>query len=511
MVYAHLTAKHATAENLTAALCARLEPIDALDVSQELMLLRGYLEMPQAPAKSPEQRRVILDKFYIRSFILQRILLTQLAEAPLPLIGKLRQAQRNAQELLKLLADSLLDLEDSFGKSTNDTRNAGKDLLLWRALHLISRHLLISSLTASPPGAGIWRQLHQVFRTVQELGITESVPEGEELSLSGIYFAAILLGCAQPASFSGNEISFLATYLEQYSRQMDWHEDPPEERASFWIDPQHDTPATSMQRRLPPPDSRVRHFSCRRLSTLLERQIAQLEAGIPPESIQLPPYAASPAGKSVLRRLMSYWRDPPQRRFPRRKQNYRGRLCTGLDNISRLLQGESGLAATSSDWMITNESPDGYSVMHIAGKTGTVAVGDIAALLTETGNDWQLCIVRWVLSGNPEHLEIGLQILSAHALAALLCVPRCTPGKSKCVAAIMLPATPPLRLEETLIIPSGTLSAEDDSLVLVIEKDNIEVREISTVQHAEQNSRIEIIAITPTDRTATGDFSESPA
>ena len=72
-------------------------------------------------------------------------------------------------------------------------------------------------------------------------------------------------------------------------------------------------------------------------------------------------------------------------------------------------------AGELTSWMVTNESPDGYALMHVTGKTNRVTPGDIVALRTENVADWQICIVRWALSENPEHLEIGLQVLATRA------------------------------------------------------------------------------------------------
>ena len=54
---------------------------------------------------------------------------------------------------------------------------------------------------------------------------------------------------------------------------------------------------------------------------------------------------------------------------------------------------------------------------------------------------------------------------------------------------------PVLRPAEGLVVPAGLLSSNARNLVLVTEKDNIEVREINTLHHDEQNGQIEIFVI----------------
>lgn len=437
----------------------------------------------------------ILDSFYARSIPAVEARLPALREAPLPIPGKIRQVIRNMHEVLHILAEHLLVLAAGNGGST-DSVGGTSALTLWRALHALSRHLLISSLTASPPGTGIWRLLHQAYDLARQNGVTRQVPDGAPRSLQDEYYAAVLLGCAQPTSFTSSEVSFLDTYLERFSSQIDSNKDKPANNpVMFWIDPARDMPATPYTRKPPPPETPVRYFSCSRLASLVEKQLATLDCGTPPEQINLAPFAATPAGRGVLNRLISLWGKPGKRRFPRRRQNYRGELCLGFDNLC-LLYRKNPQPVESSAWMITNESPDGYAVMHVSGKTGTITVGDVVALRTESGQNWQLCIIRWALSESQEHVELGLQILSARAYAADVVLP---PGSeaTSCKPVLVLPAAPVLRPEEALVAPSGVLAGRSKNLVLVIEKDNIEVREISTGLCDEQNGQIEVYGIEP--------------
>ncbi len=485
---------HSTENAFMQGLLSWLETPPPSSAPEELPTVLQHLRSLQACNSPLEQRGFALDKLYTRSVSIIDTLNPMLLEIPLPIPGRLRLTIRNMQDVLKSLADNLMHLlREGEGHENQEIRMA-PDLLLWRSLHALARHLLIGSLTASPASPGIWRQLHQVYDMARLMGVTRNRPAGAPSTVQDVYYASVLLGCAQPASFSASEVLFLDEYLERFSSQIDSNKDKPSSNTvMFWVDPARDAPATPCSRKPPPPETPVRYFSCTRLVGLLKSQLAELNAGTPPEQIELPDFAATAAGRGALSRLIGYWGAPGKRRFPRRRQNYRGELCTGLSNLCLLFQ-KTPLPVDTSCWMVINESPDGYSAMHVSGKAGPVTVGDVVALRTESGSTWQLCIIRWALSENMEHLELGLQILATRPITAHLILPDGAGGKVR-QEVLVLPVTPILRPTEGLVVPAGLLSCNARNLVLVTEKDNIAVREINTLHHDEQNGQIEIFVI----------------
>jgi len=148
--------------------------------------------------------------------------------------------------------------------------------------------------------------------------------------------------------------------------------------------------------------------------------------------------------------------------------------------------------------MVTNESPDGYALMHLSGKTSRLGAGDIVALRTENSEDWQVCIVRWALSENPEHLELGLQILATRATPAIVAFPAHGDASER-QPGLLLPQLLPLRPAETLIVRTGTTQDGLRRMVLMIEQGNLEVREVRATHLDEQTSSIEVVGIVPDD------------
>ena len=182
-----------------------------------------------------------------------------------------------------------------------------------------------------------------------------------------------------------------------------------------------------------------------------------------------------------------------------RDRSYRANLCTGLDKLWRLIKSEDG-AEECSEWMVTNESPDGYALMHISGRTDDLHVGDIIALqstetTSENNGHWHICIIRWAISENPEHVELGLELISANATAVEVIPPGKKPLKR--VGALMLPQALPIRNSEALVVPSGIFQGNTKQILVMIEKDNFEIRQVSATHMDEQTSKIEIFSVSP--------------
>lgn len=479
------------------------------DPAQDLQPLRGHLLTMGEMALSPQQRHKLLDLIYDRAMAAIGALLPALCEAPLPLPRRIRSVVKGMQDLLDSLAgDYLSTLTDPVEDHMVKGLRQPPEQALWRGLHLLYRHLLISALAAAPAGVGIWERTHRAFFLARERGLHNTVPEGAATSIAREYGNALLLACAQPASFTSDELAFIADITQRHGQLLEFMSATDEgHRGLFWIDGNRDSPALALNRRVPPPETLVTWFSCDRLAAHLQELLRRLDQGQSPRDLDLPDFATTLAGKSVLRRLIRFWGTPARRRFNRRRQNYRATLCSGLEYLWNLLREPNPSTIECSNWMITNESPDGYALMHLSGPPGELLVGDVIALRPErqeeqtappSPRDWQVCLVRWALSENPEHLEIGLQILSPHALPATVATPK-RPEDNQ-AAALLLPQIPNLRLVEALVVPAGRLRESGDHLVLMIERENLEVREVRTISLDEQTSSVEIFSIAPDEQ-----------
>jgi len=471
----------------------RQEADDPDQLYRQLLLLR---ETPVTPAQNAK----LLDLLYRQAEHILEAESPTLNGVSLPVSRRLRQRVRLILKLLETLTqdyfNTLSELFDPEGAAV--TR--APQTTLRRIMHCIAWQIRIYHLVASPTAIGLWQQLHAAFGTSRRLGIADIPGPRGEASIQQIYTSTLLAAIAQPASFSGEELELVNEYIERTGITPNLGTTPPADSSSiFWIDLDKDSPAHALTRRIPAADTQALYFSGDAIARKVHSDLALLNKHISASSIGLPALADSRAGQSVLRRLEKLWGHPTKRRFTRRRQSYRTRVCAGFNNLWRLLKSP-GSDVELSEWMVINESPDGYALMHMAGPTHRLRVGDIAAIQptgehAETAPVWHICIVRWALSENPEHIELGLQLLASHATSAQISLPGLRSEKN--VFALILPEMPPLRPSQAVIVQTGTIKDLTRKMIVLVEKENLEIREVRATQLHEQTSRVEVFSVSP--------------
>jgi len=424
-----------------------------------------------------------------------------LLQLTLPISRKTRQKVKTLLELQETLTQEYFNTLAAHYDPQAALPSERLQSSLRRAMQTIATQIDIHHLVAAPPRSGLWQQLHAAYLNACRLGVQNLPGPSGSACITRMYSDALLNAIAQPASFSAEELAFIGDLTEKLGHLVSLQDKPPEGGGDdiFWIDPERDSPAHALVRRAPGEGIRPLYFACGKIAEEVRKIRRALASGSEPAEFSLPALAAKPAGQGVLRRLEKLWGAPARRRFPRRRHAYRARLCSGLDSFYRLAQGKN-TPEDLSEWMVTNESPEGYALMHMTGSTNNLRVGDIVALqprdeFSTRVDNWHVCIVRWAISENPEHVEIGLQMLASRALSARIAT---TDGEEKTtVAALLLPEAPPLRPDQSLIAPAGLLGENRRRIVLLLEQENLQIREVQTGQLSEQTGIVEIYSLHP--------------
>ena len=133
----------------------------------------------------------------------------------------MRSLVKSTQDLVdSLVQEQLATLDDPQEKYLVKGLCPQPAQTLWRCQHLLYRHLLISALAAAPAGVGIWERIHRTFMVAQERGLSQDTPAGAPTSIVQEYGNALLLGCAQPASFTSDELIFIADITRRHAPRL---------------------------------------------------------------------------------------------------------------------------------------------------------------------------------------------------------------------------------------------------------------------------------------------------
>lgn len=450
--------------------------------------LRNELRALLDAAQSPALRSDILARYYTRTVSLIETLLPRLYAVRLPVSPQTRQTVRAMQELLDLVARSTLD---SIG--TNDPSGEGVTLefALSRVFYALSRHLMLSDLLAAPASQGIWFQLHRAYLVVRAHGMEHTSLVDSNRDFQAFYGRTLALGAIPGVGLTAQQWSFMDRFLAQTKAVVSLSDTPPLDASPgiLWLAPEQDMPPMHLSRRQATGNALTLYVD---ITALIDELVAfrdSLEQSHPPRGL-LPDDISPRLAQITLTNSLGYLSQPRKRHFSRRRQTYRATLCCGLTEVLDLLNGHETDVETANEWMVINESPGGFAAMHVSGRPQKVQVGDLVGLKQENESVWSICIARWALSENQEHLELGLQMIASNPVVVRMATPGA--GSSAQHTALLLPATPPLRPLDALAFLPANHPAPEQKHLLVIDGPKVEVREFVLGELIEQSPSVDI-------------------
>jgi len=412
-----------------------------------------------------------------------------LGQAAPPLSADIRRDIRLAQKNLDSLAQALSSLAEAC--PAGDYANT-VPACIEKAAQCLALHLEISYLAATPPGIGIWQRLHG---TCQPPGDLPPPAAGRA------YLASLLMAAAQPAAFSADQLEIIHDYIRVRCEGLVTlsFEPPAEGKGIFWIDPGRDMPPQALSRRQPP-GGNLFYFTCDQAAARAMEDMKILQSSNLSARSWLAEQIWMVGDTGLLERLAREWAQPSRRRYPRRRQAGRIDLCVGFERLWHLLSEGRQAAAGTGEWMVINESPDGCAIMHVDGPAQNLRPGNMAAFRplrpSLPPEPWQICMIRWVLSENPQHLELGLQVLAPTGLPVRVFQPD-KPDTGH-TPALLLTAVPPLRPKTSLAVPAGTLPLPlPQKLIALAEQEGLAVHELLAIHREEQGTGIEVFSVEP--------------
>ena len=453
------------------------------DPLDDLIPLRRHLRAVVGMRLQPRVLLRLLDLFEPRIARVHKLVFPLLLDASTPLPRNLRILSQSLVDLHGNLAEGFLHvLQHAVGDGFQRPKRR-RDTLATRALHSLRRQYELSLRAASGTPVGFWKQMNRLLLNHQQG--PDSYLDSPTLQTLHLLLA---VHAAQAEALTPREQEFLWRHAEHLAAQVELSTTAPKKTdAWLWVDTKDERAPTPANRRAPPVADGLLFYSCRALGKLTQASLDNL--------------TAPRMWRNVLHHAAKRWLNPPQRRHNRRRGSYRIEVCPRLSTLWSLLNGDlTGQAAVQAinEWQVMNDSPAGYAAMHIAGDMPGLLAGSVLGIRRDEKEPWSLCIVRWVRSENPEHLEMGLEVLAPHAKAVRIA----TASRSSApIPALLLPPISGIGRGETLLTDRGAYETGNIALLqeeagklqvveckpmpLVTQTSSIELFEFERIQHPE--------------------------
>lgn len=377
-------------------------------------------------------------------------------------------------------------------------------LAIERAIRHLGQVLLRSYQVYVPYPAGIWREIHGLYRYAEEnAGHGEFVslaPDGgaAKTTVAKSYLQTVLLGLCGPYQLPPNECgqvyAFLANWADKaaIARALD----VTDTAGHFLIDLSADLPPILFPRDVKPrAAAHLRDLVTLELARSVHTLIGRLQKGESPRALNLGSECIDSACIDMLQRMLKFWGLSARRQFSRRaKRDAQLSVCAGLKALhffsdgqrpfappepaglsldaepvidmegsrTRALDFDSAISEGPEEnfrierWRIRDESAAGLSLLHLGEEGVAMRVGDLLGLYNEDSGQWRVGLARWLKNPEMATLEMGVEMLAPSARPVAI-KPATADNKAKAVYshALLLPGVEALRQPLSLIVARG--------------------------------------------------------
>lgn len=365
-----------------------------------------------------------------------RDLILRFSNASLPLTKNERTFAEVAAKLWQEFAYgykfALVDLQNKI-LAINSTKMAAQ--VIQRAIHAYKEVALVHHLCYRTPPASLWVELHKLYfcalqQSAQKLAVVDQLAMNNVSSVNLIYTQTLLMALADPQHLASGDIIKTDAYLSNIAEHAELRPlglvDNP--AGVFLVALDGDKPPTAMVKNQEVPDNATDILL---ITVNLARQIHQhiklLQDGIVPNDGYLPSHALENQYEDLLARLIQNFGKAPLRVFSRSKKSDGVELGIGLIAAHHLLKdGKSHPkhdnvegAIKPSRWQVLNVSAGGYALRKFSSSIASARVGDVVAMKSSKSEVWELAVLRWANINDLSQLDVGLELISPNASAAL--------------------------------------------------------------------------------------------
>ncbi len=452
-------------------------------------MLAALLQLNQSSITGLDSLK-IAEQFRESVHVLQDGLLNRYTQKPIPLTSSETQAWQSALQLWQAL-------EHCYARCWHMAIQGEPDVAEY--ITLLAERTLYCSLKVNTSYILIhhaipdeqWAQQFNYYQLAQHLGIEQKKAKDSLIKISGaatpedIFIHSLLLVCANPYQYSLRYIMWISECLEVFSTRCSLGDDAQTlpNRQPFSID----FAAPAAPERLERSNKETQcAISSLQLAQTLNKRIKLLRSGETPEKIGLGTALSTPAAEALLVDLYHQWCDhPTERNLTRRETQKAVAVGFGLSNLHRWMAEGSFAPVPQDEPQLSSQE---LMQIRLFGQTSAftapVALPKIITnpwqTLDETASglrlqrshdgervslqqlliikdQQQLLIgsIRW-LCEHEDNLQIGVQLLAGQAQAATIRAQDAARfGQTDHTEVLLMPAIVPLKIPNTLILPSG--------------------------------------------------------
>ncbi|MGL4994975.1 MAG: hypothetical protein ACRC01_12370 [Deefgea sp.] len=451
-----------------------------------------------------EDRVKLLDEYQNSLEMLTGAFETAYASPGLPMKDSARQAAQLALNLWLEMSlgwkQALMDkVEKKFSFFTSTKM---VPLLIQSVLYCFWRVYQVCTRLFQPLPAGLWAEIHQLFRYCVENKFLEerksdNPKEKSSRSIATIYKQILLMALADPQRFSGPELDKIIEIIEGYASYA--HFQPVSKLNSsagfFLIELDLDRPPQFVgNRSLDHLTGQCLLFDTIELAKKLHKAEQNVELKVPlandRQKVQM--------WLELLRRVIRQWSISPQRLYQRIPAEASVEVVLGLPITVLQLNGGIPLAASDrSDssavfaaldsldvqpipWQVINESPGGYAILARDLPSEQAKPGEIVAIRSASDAGWMVASIRWLQQRHDGATEMGLQVMSAKAQPVLL--RPLGQGEAQFQAALLLPSIAALKQSQRVVAVKGCYTPLREFSVIHNSGDESKIRSAKLIE-----------------------------
>lgn len=397
---------------------------------------------------------------------------------------------------------------------------------LERSIRYLGEVLLQSYQVYMPAPAGVWREIHGLYRYAEDHDCQQTViePDGEPASVGRTYLQVLMLGLCGPYQLPVNECRLVSAFLGRWADKTRIRTDlaVADPNGHFLLDLDADHPAVPFPRDVPMrPAANLRVVNAIELARVAHDYLQRLQKGGSSRELALGFECIGNACRDTLRRMLRFWGLAGRRHFSRRRVRQPLSLCIGVNAIHFFASGEqpftqpvrapragelvwqapdaraleaeahespapSGslpeIYRIDSRWQVRDESAGGVSLIRQSEVGLPMRNGDLLGLHDPGQGAWRVGVTRWIKSRDAQTVEVGIEMLapSTRPLAARMTEPE----TSAYAQALWVPPVEVLHQPATLLVPFSTIRPGQGLEIVDHDQPPRRVRVLRVVEHS---------------------------